>query len=97
MGGDEYWRELFKKLRSDVDQPVKLSMEIFGPASEEYIKKLSKIGIPITLTVSPESGVDSVRKKHGRNYTTEEIMETAGLCKKYGITLGIHTMVAWRR
>jgi radical SAM superfamily enzyme YgiQ (UPF0313 family) len=69
-------------------------MEIFGPASEEYIKKMSKIGIPVTLTVSPESGVDSVRKKHGRNYTTDEIMETAGLCKKYGITLGIHTMIA---
>jgi radical SAM superfamily enzyme YgiQ (UPF0313 family) len=69
-------------------------MELFGPADEEYIKKLSKIGVPLTLTFSPESLVDSVRKAHGRNYTNEELFETIKLCKKYNITIGIHTMIA---
>jgi B12-binding domain/radical SAM domain protein len=94
MGGEEYWRELFTTLRKEINQPVRLSMEIFGPASEEYINALSKIGVPVTLTVSPESGVDTIRKAQGRNYTMYELLETAKLCKKYNILLGIHSMIA---
>lgn len=94
MGGRGYWRQLFTTLREEITQKVKLSMEIFGPANEEYIKAISEIGVPVTLTVSPESGVDSVRKAHGRNYTMEDILKTAKLCKKYNVLLGIHMMIA---
>jgi len=94
MGGELYWRELLTTLRKEVTHPVRLSMEIFGPVNEEYIKKISEIGVPITLTVSPESGVDSVRKAQGRNYTMAELIKTAKICKKYNILLGIHTMIA---
>jgi B12-binding domain/radical SAM domain protein len=94
MGGDRYWRELFQTLKVEINQEVRISAEIFGPADEEYIKALSEIGVPVTLTISPESGVDSVRTAHGRNYTTEDILQTAILCKQYGITIGIHMMIA---
>jgi B12-binding domain/radical SAM domain protein len=94
MGGRQYWSELFTTLRDEIKQKVRLSMEIFGPADEEYIKAISEIGVPVTLTVSPESGVDSIRKAHGRNYTMDGIFKTAGLCKKYNIMIGIHMMIA---
>jgi radical SAM superfamily enzyme YgiQ (UPF0313 family) len=56
MGGGKYWRQLFTSLREGITQKVKLSMEIFEPANEEYIKAISEIGVPVTLTVSPSRG-----------------------------------------
>jgi len=94
MGGKEYWNQLLATLRKEKIQLDHLTMELFGPADEEYIKKLSKIGVPVTLTFSPESLVDSVRKAHGRNYTNEEMFQTIRLCKKYDITIGIFSMIA---
>jgi radical SAM superfamily enzyme YgiQ (UPF0313 family) len=69
-------------------------MELFAPADEEYIRELSKIDTRIVLTISPESGVDSVRRSHGRNYTNEELFKTIELCKKYGISIGSFSMAA---
>jgi hypothetical protein len=69
-------------------------MELFGPADEEYIRELSRIGAPILLTMSSESGVDSVRRAHGRNYNNAELLETIALCKRYDIALGIFSMAA---
>jgi len=94
MGGKRHLSNLLTTLRKEITQPIHLSMELFGPPDEEYVKKLSMIGVPITLTISPESGVDSVRKAHGRNYTNEELSRTIKICKKYSIRLGIHSMIA---
>jgi hypothetical protein len=70
-----------------------LTMELFGPADEEYIRELSRIGVPITLSISPESCVDAVRNSHGRSYTNEELLRTIEFCKKYRIRLGIFSMI----
>jgi radical SAM superfamily enzyme YgiQ (UPF0313 family) len=93
MGGKQYRSRLITALRNGKIRLLQLSMELFGPADEAYIKELSTIGLPLSLSISPESGVDSVRMAHGRNYTTEELFSTVKLCKSYGITLGIHTMI----
>jgi hypothetical protein len=69
-------------------------MELFGPADEEYIKKLANIGLPIVLSISPESCVDSVRKSQGRKYGNEELLKTVRLCKKYNIPIGVFSMIA---
>lgn len=94
MGGRKYWRRLLTTLQTEKLQLTQLTMELFGPADEEYIGELSKIGVPIVLTMSSESGVDSVRQAHGRNYTNEQMLNTIELCKKYEIRLGIFSMAA---
>ena len=94
MGGKEYWSRLLTILQNEQIQLSQLTMELFRPADEEFIKELSKIDVPIVLTISPESGVDSVRGAHGRKYTNEGLFTTIGLCKKYGIKLGSFSMLA---
>jgi B12-binding domain/radical SAM domain protein len=94
MGGDKYWRKLIEILRKTKTQGLQLSMELFSPADEGYIKELLTIGVPLSLSISPESGVDSVRQSHGRNYTSDELFKTVKLCKSHGITMGIHSTIA---
>jgi B12-binding domain/radical SAM domain protein len=94
MGGKEYWSRLLAKLRKEKIRLTQLSMELFGPASEEYIKELSEIGVPIVINISPESLVDDVRKAHGRNYTNKELFRTVKICNRYDITINIFSMIA---
>jgi B12-binding domain/radical SAM domain protein len=94
MGGKEYWSKLLTTLQKAKIQLSQLTMELFGPADEEFIKELSKINVPVMLTISPESGVDTVRGAHGRKYTNEGLFKTIELCKKYGIGLGSFSMIA---
>ncbi len=94
MGGRKYWRRLLETLQKEKLGISQLTMELFGPAEEEYIRELAKIRTSIVLLISSESGVDHVRQAHGRNYTNEELHKTIELCKKYGIALGIFSMSA---
>jgi hypothetical protein len=94
MGGKDYWSSLLAALRQEKIRLVQLTMELFGPASEEYIRELSTVGVPVVLCLSPESGVDSVRKAQGRNYTNAQLFETIQTCQRYGIPVGVFTMLA---
>lgn len=94
MGGKEYWTKLLTALQKAKIKLSQLTMELFGPADEEFIKELSKINVPVMLTISPESGVDTIRGAHGRKYTNEGLFKTIELCKKYGIALGSFSMIA---
>jgi B12-binding domain/radical SAM domain protein len=94
MGGKDYWTKLFTALRSRKLSSAHISMELFGPADEEYIRQMANTGIPIVLSISPESCCDSVRKTHGRKYDNEELFNTLKLCKKYGIPIGVFSMIA---
>jgi len=93
MGGKAYWSRLLAALQSEKIRLTQLTMELFGPASEEYIRELSKIATPIVLTMSPESCVERVRKAYGRNYTNEELLRTIRTCQKYEISVGIFSMI----
>jgi radical SAM superfamily enzyme YgiQ (UPF0313 family) len=94
MGGKEYWSRLLTMLQKAHINLDQLTMELFTPADEQYVSELAKIGVPIVLTISPESCVDSVRRAHGRNYTNEELFRTIELCQRYGISLGVFSMIA---
>ncbi|MEM2915192.1 MAG: radical SAM protein [Candidatus Bathyarchaeia archaeon] len=83
MGGKNYYEELIRKIRTANISLMHLSMELFEPLNEEYIRSLSQIGIPLTLTISPETGAESVRIAHGRNYTNTELFKTIKICQKY--------------
>jgi B12-binding domain/radical SAM domain protein len=94
MGGEKYWRKLIRMLRTEKPRLLQLSLELFSPADEQYIRELSTIGVPLSLSISPESGADCIRRNYGRNYTKEELFRTIQLCQQYGITLGVHSMIA---
>jgi B12-binding domain/radical SAM domain protein len=83
MGGKSYYEKLIRKVRAANISLMHISMELFEPLNEEYVRSLSKIGIPLTLTISPETGAESVRMAHGRNYTNNELFKTIKICQNY--------------
>lgn len=83
MGGKRYYEQLIKRIRTAHIPFIHLSFELFEPATDNYIRYISKLGVPVTLTISPESGVDSVRMAHGRNYSNNELLRTIKVCQKY--------------
>ena len=93
MGGREYWSRLLAALQNEKLKLTQLTMELFGPVNEEYIRELSKVGAPLVLTMSPESCVGRVRKAYGRNYTNEELFRTIKMCQRYEIPMGIFSMI----
>ncbi len=94
MGGRGYWGHLFTVLKDAHLKLTQLSVELFGPAEEDYIKALSEIGVPILINISPESLVENVRKAHSRNYTNNDLFSTVKLCSRYGIATNIFSMIA---
>ena len=83
MNGRRYYETLIREIRDAKVPLLHLSMELFKPANEEYISTLSKIDTPLTLTISPESGVEHVRIAHGRKYTNTELFKTIEICRRY--------------
>jgi len=91
MGGKHYWNELFSVIRSEKVDSV-LTMELFAPADAEYLDALKHSGVHIDLNFSVESGSETVRRAHGREYSNEEVATTMRLCRERDITLGIFFM-----
>ena len=93
MGGPKYWKELVNALKSDKSNIETISMELFEPPPADFLRSLADLKERITLTISPESGVDHVRKAHGRIYTNQEILSTARLCRRLGLRLTVFFMI----
>ncbi|GBC75234.1 Hopanoid C-3 methylase [archaeon HR06] len=91
MGGPSYYRSLFKELREaklDIDL---LGMELFIPASRDYLELMK--GIPLSLSISPESAVEEIRIPHGRHYSNDSLLTTINICRELKIKLGVFFMV----
>jgi B12-binding domain/radical SAM domain protein len=84
MAGSDYCERLVKSLRSTNLSLMNISIELFEPANKNYLKKLASIGIPLTLTISPESGVEEVRMLHGRRYSNRDLFKTMNACLGHG-------------
>jgi B12-binding domain/radical SAM domain protein len=93
MGGRKYWRKLLLTLRREKIDLTQLNMELFEPVNEEFIKGITSLGVPLALSISPESGVESVRRLHGRSYSNEELLQTVNLCRKHNARLGVFFMI----
>lgn len=94
MGGKAYQEELLRLLKRERPVYENLTMELFQPADENFIRSLSSLSRNLYITISPESGVESVRKAHGRNYSNQELLDTIKLCAKYQIKLGVFFMLS---
>jgi B12-binding domain/radical SAM domain protein len=93
MGGKKYAKKLIEML-SKVDSLDSLSMELFTPASSEFLDDLSKLKVPLSLSISPESGDENVRRHHGRYYSNSALLRTVEKCRNRRMRLGVFFMVA---
>ena len=85
MGGKQYSKELLSALRSKDLEIERLSLDLLGPADEDFIRDVAAIARPVTLHICPDSGCDAVRRKLGRGYSNEDLLRTVRLCHKYFI------------
>jgi len=94
MGGKKYWKPLINEISTNASGIKYLTLELFTPADREFMSEIAKLNesIRVGLSISPESGNDEVRANHGRHYTTENLMNTARLCRANGIGLGVFFM-----
>jgi len=86
MGGRKYWRELLEGLASGVCHELeRLSIDMLVPCDEEFIREVAKIGPQVVMHICPDTGSDQVRRRLGRPYSNEELLETVRLCHKHGL------------
>jgi B12-binding domain/radical SAM domain protein len=83
MGGEQYWRKLVAALSKEKLDIERLSIDLLGPADEEFIKEIASTGIQTMVHICPDTGCDSVRQKLGRNYSNDDLFNTVNLCHKY--------------
>jgi len=92
MLGKRYHQKLVNVLRKEKPD-IGLSLELFTPADEDFFRGLSRVKTPFSLTISPESGVENVRRAHGRGYSNAELLDSVKLCLKYGVKLSLFFML----
>jgi radical SAM superfamily enzyme YgiQ (UPF0313 family) len=85
MGGRNYTRELLSRLAKEKLDIERLSLDLLVPADEGLIEQIAEINHPVTIHICPDTGCNSVRKKLGRHYSTEQLLNTVKLCHKYYI------------
>ncbi|MEM3398250.1 MAG: radical SAM protein [Nitrososphaerota archaeon] len=93
MAGRKYWRKLFSLLRKENLDFDRLTLDLFSPADEEYVKAVADTGKVITLNISPESGSEEVRRLHGRNYANRALIEMVKKCHEKGIPVTVFFMI----
>ena len=93
MGGRKYQDELVAAIRQNKSNLESLTLELFQPADQDYARELSRLGVHVTLTISPESGATGTRVVHGRGYTNEALLRTVENCQRVGLHLMVFFMV----
>lgn len=89
MGGEKYWKELMAALRREKLDIEGLSMDLFTPADEEFIREVATIGKQVILYICPDSGAYDVRRSQGRCYSNENLLSTVNLCHRYHIAVQV--------
>jgi len=88
--GKEYWKKL-TALLSHEEMPFVLYMELFSPATEEYMRAWRSVTSgKIIMALSPESADAKVRRALGKNYSNEEIINQVvlGFDQNIRVSLG---------
>ncbi|MEM2123526.1 MAG: radical SAM protein [Candidatus Bathyarchaeia archaeon] len=97
LGGEKYVRQLFEVLKGEKWSSItSIGIELFHPAGKSFIRYLSenKPADHIGLSISPESGLESVRRSQGREYSNDELLKTCRYCREYDVPIGIFYMIA---
>jgi len=75
QGGARYAEELLDKIR---EKKIKnhIAMEIFSPATREFLKMIARSIPNFNLQISPESHDEEVRKAFGKDYNNRKLEKT---------------------
>jgi B12-binding domain/radical SAM domain protein len=95
MGCNKYQERMLTMLQKDITSfnINELVLELFTPASKDFLENISKIdAAKVRLELSPESGVESIRRTHGRSYSNQEVIKTAEHCRDLGLPLNLFFM-----
>jgi len=77
-GGEEYAEGILRALREEKVDIENLTLELFKPSSKEFLDRLTSVEAQLVyLTISPESGLERLRKVQGRAYSTLELIQFA--------------------
>lgn len=92
LGGRKYVEQLLNTLNGSKWSHIKnVGLELFYPASVSHIKELSgkRPAEYIGISISPESGDETIRKIYGRAYSNEALLKTCEHCKRENVPLGV--------
>ncbi len=93
MGGEKYWKELMATLRREDVDIDGLSIDLFTPADEEFVREVATIGAQVVLYICADSGAHAVRRAQGRCYSNEDLLKTVKLCHRYHIPVTVFLSV----
>jgi len=100
LGGEKYVKQLLDTLKGSRWSHIRnVGLELFYPADRSFISYLSenRPAENIGLSISPESGVESVRRVHGRSYANRDLLRTCQYCGEFKIPLGVFFMIGLGR
>lgn len=96
-GGSSFTNEFFKLLQEKDIEGIHLVIEFFDPPSKDIVEKwleiISSKKITLEATISPDSGNYLVRKKIGRNYTNDQLVNSAKYLYERNIPLSVYFML----
>lgn len=96
-GGFPFTNEFFKLLHEKDIEGIHLVIEFFNPPNEDIIEKwleiISSNKITLEATISPDSGNYLVRKKLGRDYTNDQLFNSAKYLYERNIPLSVYFML----
>jgi len=85
MGGRKYWEELISTIKNAKLDFERLSLDMLVPSSEEFIKAVASLGQNTIIHICPDTGSNEVRRKLGRYYSSDQLLNTVKTCHKYHI------------
>lgn len=75
QGGDEYAREFLDKVREEKIENH-IAVELFYPASREFLQMVASAIPNFNIEISPESHDEEIRRTFGRHYDNKELEQT---------------------
>jgi radical SAM superfamily enzyme YgiQ (UPF0313 family) len=83
QGGDRYAEDILDLISKEaIDNTV--TLELFEPAPEDYLKKVAESCESFTMEISPDSHDEHVRQLQGRTYTTRAMEKTIKSALQHG-------------
>jgi B12-binding domain/radical SAM domain protein len=93
IGGRRYWRALFEALRRERVDLKQLGVELFVPAGEDFLEAAASTRLPLMMNISPESGNEAVRRRQGRPYSNQQLLDTVTKCRDREIRIAVFFMI----